>query len=156
MELMKRILFVCTGNSCRSVMAEGLFKKLTEARSGKFQVTSAGISAIEGFPATPETIEAMEKEGVDVSGHRSRRLTPEMVKAADRIFVMEEIHKELILSMVPEARNKVFLLTEFSPAVSGKDTMRNVPDPIRMSESFYKNVLGVIRDCVKNIAEDCK
>ncbi len=151
---MKNILFVCTGNSCRSVMAEGLFRKMTENRPGEFTVGSAGISAMDGFSPTEETVEAMQREGVDVSGCLSRRLTEAMARQADKIYVMEEMHRRAILRLAPAAAPKVFLLGQFAPPARGHSLdRRDIPDPIRMSEDFYRNVLGVIRDCVKNLVE---
>ena len=150
---MKRILFVCTGNSCRSVMAEGLFKKIVRDRAGEFEVLSAGISAMEGLPASPETVKVMKAEGVDVSGHRSRRLKAELVRASDKIFVMERMHKDWVLGFVPEAKEKVFLLTEFHRPVHGNAGEVDIPDPIQMSDSFYQNVLSVIRECVAKIVK---
>lgn len=148
---MKNILFVCTGNSCRSVMAEGLFKKMTEELPGYFNVGSAGISAMDGFGPTQETVRAMREEGVDVSRHRSRRLTLDMVRQADKIFVMEEMHRSMILRLMPDAESKVFMLSEFSPEPNERIGRRDIPDPIRMSDSFYKNVVGVVRDCVAGV-----
>ena len=151
---MKKILFVCTGNSCRSVMAEGLFKKLTDVLPGRFTVLSAGTAAIDGFPASAETIKVLkDEEGIDMASHRSRRLTEALILGSDKIFVMEQVHKDWVLALVPEAAKKVFLLTEF---VSDDDYVKSrmdVPDPIRMSGNFYKNVFGVIRACVKKIAD---
>jgi len=150
---MKRILFVCTGNSCRSVMAEGLFKKMVQNRADKFEVLSAGISAVEGFPATPQTVKVMETEGVDMSGHRTRRLKVELVHASDKIFVMERMHKDWILRFMPEAKDKIFLLTEFHAPNHQNAGEIDIPDPILMSDSFYQNVLIMIRDCVGKIVE---
>ena len=151
---MKNVLFVCTGNSCRSVMAEGLFKKIAKERGRELSVSSAGISASEGFPPTEETIRVMEEEGIDVSSHRSRRLTVPMIQAADKIFVMERLHKDWILRLAPEAKDKVKLLAEFSDGHSSGAMEIDVPDPIRMSDTFYRNTLSLIRTCVQNIAEE--
>ena len=117
-------------------------------------MTSAGISAIEGFAATPETIRVLqEEEGIDVSQHRSKRLTPEMIRDADRIFVMETAQKEWIVRMVSEAAGKVKMLTDYVPDEEHFERHMDIPDPIRMSDNFYKNVLDVIRGCVERIAE---
>ena len=139
---MKKILFVCTGNSCRSVMAEGLFRKIAGERLHEFTVASAGVSAPEGFPATQETVDAMKEEGVDITRHRSQRLTLQMVREADKIFVMEKMHRDMVLQLAPEAKHKISLLTD-----------DDIPDPIRMSGLFYRNVLSTIRDALKKIVE---
>ncbi len=146
---MKTILFVCTGNSCRSVMAEGLLKKMLGLHGHQFYVHSAGIEAVDGFPSTPATIKALKEEGVDVSTHRSRRLTLEMIKTAHKIYVMEHLHMDWVLRMCPEAKHKTHLLSEFS-SEHEKETI-GIPDPIRMSDNFYKNVLIAIRGCVENL-----
>ena len=144
----KNILFVCTGNSCRSVMAEGLFKHLLGDRAGDFSVGSAGVSAMDGFHASPDTVEVMRENGVDVSDHQSRRLNAAMVRTADRIFVMEQGHKEAILRTWPEAREKTHLLTEYS---TEKGVDRDIPDPMTHPGS-YENVFRLIRDGVNGIA----
>ncbi len=151
---MKHILFVCTGNSCRSVMAEGLFRKYVQDRGDEFEIASAGISAVDGFPASEETIRVMqEEEDIDMSDHRSQRLTMDMVRSADHIFVMERFHKDWITNLMPSAANKVSLLTESSNSHRPFGEI-DIPDPIRMSEHFYKNILLVIRDCIKKIVEE--
>lgn len=150
---MKNILFVCTGNSCRSVMAEAFFRKATADRPDEFAVHSAGISALDGYQATKETMEVMVEHGLDVSDHRSRRLTEEMVREAEQIFVMERVHKEWVLRLVPEADRKTHLLAEFASKGSQNRREIDIPDPIRMSDHFYKNVADVIDDCVKNVAK---
>ncbi len=135
-------------------MAEGLFRHLTQDKPGQFQVSSAGVGALDGFAATAETVRAMKEEGIDMSGHRTRRLTEAMVRDADKIFVMEEMHRQMILRLSPDAADKVFLLSEFSPRVENARSRLDIPDPIRMPDSFYRNVLNVIRDCVKKIIEE--
>ena len=150
----KNILFVCTGNSCRSVMAEGFFKKLIEGQADDFQVGSAGIAAIDGYGASAQTVRVMKDLGIDVSGHKSQLLTGAMVRLADKIFVMEGMHREAILQNWPEASEKVHLLTEYSAKAKQRGHNIDIPDPIQMSEHFYKNVLSVIQDCVTHIAEE--
>ena len=152
----KDILFVCTGNSCRSVMAEGLFKKLVEDNgvTSKFHVHSAGVAAMDGYPSSGETVKALKALGVDMSGHRSRGITGAMVRSADKIFVMENMHRQAILENWPEAAEKTHLLTEYSTKASQRGNGIDIPDPIRMSELFYRNVLQVIQDCIVHIGEE--
>ena len=150
----KNILFVCTGNSCRSVMAEGFFKHLTASRAEQFLVGSAGISAMDGYPASQETVQVMNEHGIDVSAHQGRRLTGAMVRMADRIFVMETLHKAAILNTWPEAGEKVHLLTEYAKDQKLRLQGIDIPDPIRMPDDFYKNVSRVIESCVKRVVEE--
>jgi len=153
MDNIKSILVVCTGNSCRSVMAEGLFKKyLKEAGKGDIKVTSAGVVAMDGFAPTDETIEVMRGQGVDVSGMKSRRLTREIIKMSDLILVMEDVHKDFVLRLVPEAASKAHLLKKFG----AYNTRRypegaDVPDPIGKPIDFYKLSLQIIKEETKRV-----
>ena len=149
---MKNILFVCTGNSCRSVMAEGFLRRMAEEAKLELEVSSAGVGAIDGYPATEETVKTMKEYGIEMGVHRSRRLTREMAKEADLIFVMETFHKNAVLKQWPDMASKTFLLAEYAqtPMPWGKEI--DIPDPIRMSSSFYQNVSRVIRDCVRGVA----
>lgn len=147
---MKKIVFVCTGNSCRSVMAEGLFRKYIGEKAKDYAVLSAGTGAADGFPPSEPTVNAMRQEGVDVTEHQSQRLTLDIIRQAHLLIVMEKMHKDFILQMDPKAKSKVHLLTEFSSKDKNRFSDIDIPDPIRMSESFYKNVLAAIRDGVVN------
>jgi len=110
----KTILFVCTGNTCRSSMAAGIARKLlTDAGHSDIRVLSAGTAAVPGAPASPEAVEAMSEEAVDISGHRATPLTPELIREADLILTMTAGHKRYVLGLVPEAKNKVHVLKEF-------------------------------------------
>lgn len=150
----KSVLFVCTGNSCRSVMAEGLLKKyLKEMGKNDIKVSSAGIAAIDGNMPTNETIAVMENEDVDVSGHRTRKLDENMVKDSDLILVMEDIHKEFIDSTFPEGSYKTYLLKEYGAEGEGNyPESSNIADPIGRPIDYYKLSMHVIDDQVKRVA----
>ena len=143
---MKRVLLVCTGNTCRSSMAEAFLKKALEERPGdeEILVSSAGLGAIEGDPASMEAIEAMKELGMDISGHRARRVAPDLVRDSDLILTMTERHKGAILQSHPEAEGKVFTLKEFA---YGMDVPgRDIEDP-------FGGTLETYRKCAREIAE---
>ena len=155
MSNIKSILFVCTGNSCRSVMAEGLLKRrLKELGKTDIKVSSAGIRAIDGFSPTTETLDVMKTEGVDLSGFKSKSITDEMIRGADLILVMSVMHESEIIRRVPEAASKTFLLREYGRADKNKEFIDpDIPDPIGMSISGYKACLDIIKEDIERVAK---
>ena len=106
---MKKILFVCTGNVCRSPMAEGLLRHMLRGRND-IQVTSAGLGALEGVGATGAAIEVMAELGIDISSHVSQSLGSELVRQADFILTMTRQHYDAIQALHPAAAEKAFLV----------------------------------------------
>src|SRR5258705_13893483 len=109
---MKTILFVCTGNVCRSPMAEGILRHALQGR-GDYRVMSAGLGAMEGQPPSPYAVQAVRELGIDISSQRSRMLTPELESQADFIFGMTHNHIDTVMLLYPQAAEKTFLLREF-------------------------------------------
>jgi glycine hydroxymethyltransferase len=131
---MKTILFVCTGNICRSPMAEGLFRHATKGRSD-YRVLSAGVGAMEGQPPSAHAVRALKEIGIDISNVRSRMLTPELVDQADYIFGMTHSHVDSINVLFNHAAEKTFLLREFDETL--EEFEKDISDPIGGSFETY-------------------
>jgi protein-tyrosine-phosphatase len=127
----RRILFVCTGNTCRSPMAEVLFRAL--AGSADWQVQSAGTGARDGEPAAAHAIEVMAELGLDLSGHRARPVTGVLVDGAGAILAMEPRHADELRAAYPGAIRRIYLLSEL--AGGGVD---GVPDPFGGAIDDYR------------------
>ena len=131
---MKTILFLCTGNVCRSPMAEGLFRHAVKGR-GEFCILSAGLGAVDGEPPTHHSVQAMKEIGIDISRQRSRALTTELVKQADLILGMTHSHTDTVALLYPQAVEKTFLLREFDETLEAYE--KDISDPIGSPYHVY-------------------
>ncbi|MGI6575441.1 MAG: low molecular weight protein arginine phosphatase [bacterium] len=146
----KKILIVCTGNTCRSPMAAYLLNHLAaNDANGKDIITaeSAGIFAQEGMPAAREAIEVLAKVGIDLTGHKARQLTSQMLREADLVLTMTNRQKDIILKEVPEAREKVFTLAEFSL----EDTFADIIDPFGQSAEIYEQIYRELQEHLSRV-----
>jgi protein-tyrosine-phosphatase len=129
---MVSILFVCTGNICRSPMAEGFTKELLQAADADVHVSSSGVIGWEGSGASPEAVDVVTERGVDISGHEARRLDRSQVDAADLIVCMAAEHLEAVLRQVPEAEPKTFTLKELVRLLEQMPSLKPEGEPAQM------------------------
>lgn len=148
----RKILFVCTGNTCRSTMAHGLAQQLNKELAGvnDLMIYSAGTHAYLGAPASLGAIQALAEQGINLKEHRATILTKELVQEADLILVMTINHKNYILDLVPEAAPKVFLLKEFALGKldQGKTSNFSIGDPFGQSVEVYRAVAEELKELV--------
>ena len=145
---MKSVLFVCTGNICRSPIAEGLFRRLLGNRKD-IEVASAGVHAVRGQPPSLYAVEVCEEDGVDIRNLRSQPLTASLVDQATHIFAMTGAHVETIHMLFPHGAEKTFLLREFEEP--GATVWRDVPDPIGLGRDVYEVCARTIKNALPSV-----
>jgi len=122
-------------------MAEGLFRKAIASRAG-FSVSSAGVAASKGSPASPETLTVLKKRGASLEGFKSRPVSEAILNAATHVFAMTEGHLAVLEARFSQYADKFFLVREFS-GISDKRQGIDVPDPIGMGLPAYEEVAKV-------------
>ena len=141
----KSIVFVCTGNVCRSPMAAGFFydKLVREKVDGRVRVRSAGTWALEGQPASAYALQVMNEHGLDISQHRGRNLTQEDVDGADLVLVMTRRHADIIARDMQPGDGKMYLLSEMAGQA------QDIEDPYGGSLHEYRRTAVELEEWVE-------
>lgn len=141
-----KILFVCTGNTCRSPMAEGLLKDLSKKKGLGLEVKSAGVYAMDGGRVADNAVNALNKLGIDISSHKSQSVSKDLVDKADLILTMSKSHRETLILNFPHVREKVFLLNEYALKEN-----RDIQDPFGRDLYNYEIARDDILKALNNI-----
>ena len=139
---MDKIIFICTGNTCRSPMAEGLFRAHGGEEKTGLTAASAGLFTQDGMPASQNAIAAAAERGADITAHRSRMLTAEMANAARYLVCMTGAHYDRLCELFPDCADKVFTLLP-----------EDISDPFGGDLETYRRAAAEIDAGVRSIIE---
>ena len=141
------ILVLCTGNICRSPMAEGLLKHALAGQTEplkSLRVISAGVSTRDGDTVSENAVIALKKGGIDISGHRSRSVTQEMLDKAVAVFGMTEAHRSIIQLKADPAPKHLYLFREFMPAPAAHEIVDPYGGPLKAYEAARDEMVEAI------------
>ncbi|NLJ81126.1 MAG: ribose 5-phosphate isomerase B [Firmicutes bacterium] len=154
--MVKSVLFICTGNTCRSVLAEHLFRHYASQAGLEIKVASAGLHAQQGREAEQHTLAVLGELGIDAGLHRAQPLHPDLIFEYDLILTMTAAQREQVLSLFPELKPKVFLLKELA-VPSGQEpggALKDILDPFGQPLARYRESRREIKTAVKQLIQN--
>lgn len=144
-----KVMFICTGNICRSAMAEGMFRKMTE-NMDNIEVYSCGVYADTGDYATYNAIEAAKEYNADISSHRATNIRESKIEEMDLILCATISHKQSVICLYPELNGKVFTMKEYA-GIDKEGQDMDIKDPWGYDLSEYYNSASEIKKCLEKI-----
>ena len=146
-----KIMFVCTGNTCRSAMAEGLAKKIIKEKKLDIEVYSAGIFAMDGEHASYNSVAIMKEYDVDLALHTATSIENSEIEKMDLILCATISHKIAVIDMYPELKNKVYTMKEYVNYDRQYHDKINIKDPWGYDMNVYQNCAEEIEKCLIKI-----
>ena len=152
---MIKILFICTGNTCRSPMASALLLQRLQSPawsdSGEIQVWSAGLFTQDGLPASPEALGVIGEEGIDISNHRSQQIRNSLIEDADLVLTMTVNQRDYLLERFPHKSFNIYTLSDFTEDETGE-----VMDPYGHGPEAYRKSLLQLKQLVDRLLQKIK
>ena len=143
----KRVVFICSGNICRSPIAEAMLSAMIEKQGLDLEASSAGTLGIEDHAADPDAIKAVGEEGIDLRNHRSRGVSRDIIEDAFAVIVMGPEHEEGLGARYPDTRDSIVRLWEYCPA--GREA-GEIEDPLGRGLDEFRRIRDVIREGLDN------
>ncbi len=149
-ETKKVVLFVCSGNTCRSPMAAGLFNSMAKGKNLRYRALSAGIYAVSGSAPAENAVEVSAENGIDISGHLAVQFNLDMADKADMILTMSPGNKSTLIQSFPSISDKIFVLPEYV----GDTLFTDVFDPYGGNIKIYESCFSMLKMFIKKLVDD--
>jgi protein-tyrosine-phosphatase len=144
----KKVLFVCTANVCRSPMAQAILNTLAEDEGLHFDAESAGTAALEGEPMAPNAIAVLEEAGIYPGAHRARQVSAAMIEEVELVLAMGPQHAADLYRLPNESPTEILTLREYATGVPDRE---GIPDPYGLTITAHRSTLRQLYEYVERV-----